>query len=148
MIEMGMLMSILKSMTKYVIIALALLLIGVLTIGAISTVYAQIYQPIAQTGGGVRIAQPVAQGGFIGSSVVSAPFASSASFVSSAPVPGYTCYQSYPGGPFTCYPANNGIYASNGIYSSGGTYYTSGGIIQPVQQTGFGTQIAAPFARI
>jgi hypothetical protein len=142
MVEVGMLMSILKYMSKYAFIALVLILISLLTIGAIGTVYAQIYQPIAQTGGGVRIAQPVAQGGFIGPSVVSAPF------VSSGVVPGYTCYQSYPGGSFTCYPANNGVYASGGVYSTGGTYFTPGGIYQPVQQTGFGTQVAAPFARI
>ena len=134
---------------KYAIIVIALLLVGVLSIGAIGNVYAQIYQPIAQSGGGVRIAQPFAQGGFIGSSVVSAPF------VSSQFVPGYSCYQNYPGGPFTCYPASGGIYASNGhyasngVYSTGGTYFSrGGGIIQPVQQTGFGTQVAAPVAVI
>ena len=49
---------------------------------------------------------------------------------------------SFAGGPFTCYPAGNGVYASNGVYSTGGTYYTGGGIYQPVQQTGFGTQEA------
>jgi hypothetical protein len=137
-----------KSIVKYAIVAIALLLVGVLAIGTVGIVYAQIYQPISQSGGGVRIAQPVAQGGFIGSSVVSAPYVSGGSFVSSAPVPGYACYQSFAGGPFTCYPANTGIYASNGVYSTGGTYYTGGGIYQPVQQTGFGTQVAAPFARI
>jgi hypothetical protein len=137
-----MLMSILttKSILKYAIIVIALILVGVLSIGAVSIVYAQISQPIAQIGGGVRIAQPVAQGGFVGSTVVSAPF------ISSQFVPGYNCHQNFPGGPFTCYPANDGVYASSGNYY--GNYYTSGGVYQPVQQTGFGTQIAAPFARI
>lgn len=137
-----------KLILKYAIIVIALLLVGILSIGAIGSVYAQISQPIAQIGGGVRIAQPVAQGGFIGSSVVSAPF------VASSAVPGYACYQNYAGGPFTCYPPStgiysNGIYASNGVYSTGGTYFSrGGGIIQPVQQTGFGTQVAAPVAVI
>ncbi len=138
MIVVGMKMSFvtMKSFLKYALIVLALLLVGVLSIGAIGSVYAQISQPIAQIGGGVRIAQPVAQGGFIGPSVVSAPF------VSNQFMPGYNCYQSYPGGPFTCYPYGSGPYVS------GGTYYTGGGVFQPVQQTGFGTQIAAPYARI
>jgi hypothetical protein len=129
-----------KSNRKYAIIAIALLLVGVLSIGAIGSGYAQISQPIAQVGGGVRIAQPVAQGGFIGSYVGGAPFTASTA------VPGYNCYQSYPGGPFTCYPPGNGVYASGGNYY--GNYYTPGGVYQPVQQTGFGTQIAAPYARI
>jgi hypothetical protein len=133
----------LKSMLKYAIIVIALLLVGILSIGIIGNVYAQISQPITQIGGGVRIAQPYAQGGYIGSSVISAPF------VSNQFVPGYNCYQNIPGGPFTCYPASGGIYASNGVYSTGGTYFSrGGGIIQPVQQTGFGTQIAAPYASI
>jgi hypothetical protein len=134
-------MSIAKSSLKYVAIAIVLLLVGVLSIGAIGSVYAQIAQPIAQIGGGVRIAQPVAQGGFIGSSVVSAPF------TSNVIVPGYDCYQQYPGGPFTCYPQSSGVYVGGRNYY--GNYYTSGGgIYQPVQQTGFGTQVAAPYARI
>jgi hypothetical protein len=140
-----MLMSIvtMKSILKYAIIVIALLLVGVLSIGAIGNVCAQIYQPISQSGGGVRIAQPVAQGGFVGSSVVSAPF------VSSGVVPGYTCYQNIPGGPFTCYPGSGGIYASNGVYSTGGTFISrGGGLIQPVQQFGAGTQVAAPVAVI
>jgi hypothetical protein len=140
-----MLMSIVsgKSILKFAILVIALLLVGVLSISAIGSVYAQIFQPISQSGGGVRIAQPVAQGGFVGSSVVSAPF------VSSGVVPGYTCYQNNPGGPFTCYPASSGIYASNGVYSTGGTYFSrGGGVIQPVQQFGAGTQVAAPVAVI
>jgi hypothetical protein len=125
-----------KLIIKCAIIVIALLPVGVLSIGAIGSVCAQISQPIAQIGGGVSIAQPVAQGGFIGQSVVSAPF------VSSGFMPGYRCYQSYPGGPFTCYPA------SGRVYASGGTYFTPGGVFQPVQQTGFGTQVAAPVAVI
>ncbi|HEY3274385.1 MAG TPA: hypothetical protein VGJ92_11510 [Methanocella sp.] len=129
-----------KSIWKYALIAIALLLVGMLSIGAVGNAYAQISQPIAQIGGGVRIAQPYAQGGYMGSSVVSAPF------VSNRYMPGYDCYQSYAGGPFTCYPTSSGAYGSGGNYV--GNYYSSGGIYQPVQQTGFGTQIAAPYARI
>jgi hypothetical protein len=123
-------------MLKYAIIVLGISIIGALSMIAIGSVCAQIAQPIAQVGGGVSIAQPVAQGGFAGQSVVSAPF------VSSGFAPGYRCYQPYPGGPFTCYPA------SGRVYASGGTYFTSGGVYQPVQQVGTGTQIAAPVAVI
>jgi hypothetical protein len=125
-----------KSIMKYAIIFAAILLVGALSVGVIGTVYAQIAQPIAQTGGGVSIAQPVSQGGYIGPGVVSAPF------VASGIPPGYTCYQRFPGGPITCYPGSR-------VFSTGGTFITpGGGVIQPVQQTGFGTQVAAPVAVI
>lgn len=128
-----------KLSLKYTVIAIALFMVGLLSVSAIGSVYAQISQPITQVGGGVRIAQPVAQGGFVGSSVISAPLG-----YNNIP-PGYSCYQSYPGGPIKCYPPN-AAYVSGGNYY--GNYYTPGGVYQPVQQTGFGTQIAAPYARI
>jgi hypothetical protein len=124
------------TLKKYAILAIAVLLVGVSVIGIANVVNAQIAQPIAQTGGGFSIAQPVAQGGFVsGPSVVSAPV------VARGILPGYTCYQQFPGGPVTCYPGSR-------VFATGGTIVTSGGIIQPVQQGGYGTQVAAPVAVI
>jgi hypothetical protein len=134
-----------SSMLKYATVAAALLLVGTLAAIAVSTVNAQISQPIAQIGGGFSVAQPVAQGSIMGTSVVSTPFAgtsvTSAPFVSNTYMPGYQCYQQYPGGPFTCYPYSSGVYSSN-------VYQYPGGVIQPVRQVGFGTQVAAPVAVI
>ena len=128
------------SRVRYAMMIIALLLVGALTIGIVDTVYAQIAQPIAQTGGGVSIAQPIAQGGgFVSApgTIVSAPF------VARGPVPGYVCYQDFPGGAFTCYPRG-----PRQVVVSGGVYQYPGGVVQPVYQSGFGTQVAAPVAVI
>jgi hypothetical protein len=52
-----------RSLIKYAMIVIAVLLVGALSLGVIGTVYAQIAQPIAQTGGGVSIAQPIPRAG-------------------------------------------------------------------------------------
>lgn len=129
-----------RSLIKYVMIAIALLLVGALSLGVAGTVYAQIAQPIAQTGGGVSIAQPVAQGGFVSGGFVSPGVVSAPVVVSGGP--GYTCYQRFPGEPFTCFPGPR-------VFATGGTIITpGGGVFQPVAQGGFGTQVAAPVAVI